>query len=206
MLFFHTNSQRVPKTLTVNKLLEPSNRWLGMLPLAFFLAQVVHYWRINELGHLMWMCNIGNLLFAVGLFLRLRRLMLIAIIWTIPGLFIWLLYVVLAWGVFFSSTLAHIGGLAVGMLVLRKIGMDRRTWLYAFGWYLGLQLLSRLFTPPNLNVNLAHAIQPGWDHLFRTYWQFWLVLTSVVGLTLWGLEILFRKVWPARTAQIWSGI
>jgi hypothetical protein len=186
--------------LTVNRLLEPSNRWLGILPLVFFLAQAVHYWRINELGHLMWMCNIGNLLLAIGLFVGIRRLMQIAIIWTIPGLFIWLLYVVLAWGVFFSSTLAHVGGLVVGMFVLRKVGMDRRTWLYAFGWYLAVQLLSRLFTSPNLNVNLAYAIQPGWEHLFRTYWQFWLVLTSAVGLTLWVLEVLFRRLWPAGNA------
>jgi len=188
--------------LTLNRLLEPSNRWLGILPLVFFLAQAVHYWRINELGHLMWMCNIGNLLFAVGLFLGIRRLMQIAIIWTIPGLAIWLLYVVLAWGMFFSSTLAHVGGLAVGMLVLSQIGMDRRTWLDAFGWYLVIQLLSRLFTPPNLNVNLAHAIQPGWEHLFSAYWQFWLVLTTAVGLTLWGLEILFRRIWPAKRLDL----
>ena len=48
-------------------------RLLGILPLIFFIAQVVHYWRINELGHLLWMCNIGNLLAcAWGCFLRSR--------------------------------------------------------------------------------------------------------------------------------------
>ena len=30
-------------------------------PLIFFLAQAIHYWQINELGHTLWMCNIGNL-------------------------------------------------------------------------------------------------------------------------------------------------
>jgi hypothetical protein len=122
--------------------------------------------------------------------------MLVAIIWTIPGLLIWILYVVLAWGVFFSSTLAHVGGLLVGIFVLRKIGMDRLTWLYAFGWYLLLQLLSRLFTAPELNVNLAHRIQPGWEKLFGSYWAFWLVLTLVVGVTLFVLEFVFLRIWP----------
>ena len=47
------------------------------------------------------MCNIGNLLLAIGLFWRIVGSARVAIIWTIPGLFIWFTYVVLAWGVFF---------------------------------------------------------------------------------------------------------
>src|SRR5215203_367814 len=136
-------------------------RLLGLLPLIFFLAQGVHYWRINQLGHMFWMCNIGNLLLAMGLFLEEPIVIRLSAIWTIPGLFIWLMYVVLAWGVFLTSTLAHVGGLAVALIALRKYGMDRSAWRWAFGWYLIVQLLSRFFTPAVLNVNLAHAIQPG---------------------------------------------
>src|SRR5688500_19929497 len=91
-------------------------RLLGLLPLLFFCAQVIHYWRIDQLGHLLWMCNFGNLLMAVGLFLEKPLLVRVAAIWTIPGLFVWFVYVVLAWGVFLSSTLAHVGGLAVAVL------------------------------------------------------------------------------------------
>ena len=176
-------------------------RFLGIIPLLFFFTQGVHYWRRDELGHMLWMCNIGNLLLAVGIVIDNRRLMRVAIIWTIPGLIIWIMYVVLAWGVFFSSTLAHVGGLVVGLFVLRKIGMDRGSWLYAFGWYLLIQLASRLFTNPDLNVNLAHKIQPGWDHRFGSYWQFWLVLTLVGAITLWSVEKLFRWLWPTQMAE-----
>jgi len=90
---------------------------LGILPLIFFIAQFVHYWRINELGHLLWMCNVGNLLLAMGLFLEKPLVIRFSAIWMIPGLLVWILYVVLAWGVFFTSTLAHVGGLAVAMVV-----------------------------------------------------------------------------------------
>lgn len=192
---------RIP-LLNLQKLPQESLRLVGVLPLIFFIAQAIHYWRINELGHLLWMCNIGNLMFAVGLFFWLRRLMLVAIIWTIPGMLIWILYVVLAWGIFLSSTLAHVGGLVVGMFVLRQIGMDRLTWLYAFGWYLLIQLLSRFFTPSVLNVNLAHRIQPGWETRFGSYWQFWVVLTLVVGLMLFLLENFFRRVWPGGRQEV----
>jgi hypothetical protein len=176
-------------------------RMIGILPLMFFLAQCVHYWRVGQLGHLLWMCNIGNLLLAIGLFWGNRRLTRTAIIWTIPGLFVWFIYVVLAWGVFFTSTLAHVGGLIVGVFVLRQIGMDRGTWLLAFGWYLLVQLLSRVFTAPDLNVNLAHRIQPGWEQRFGSYWEFWLTLTVVIAVTLWVVEFVFRNIWPVRLAQ-----
>src|SRR4030095_15359618 len=61
-------------------------RLLGFFPLFFFLAQAIHYWRISELGHMLWMCNIGNLLLAIGLFLNRPLLTRVAVIWLIPGL------------------------------------------------------------------------------------------------------------------------
>jgi len=180
-------------------------RLLGLLPLIFFFAQVVHYWRTNELGHLMWMCNIGNLLLAMGLFLEKPVVVRLAAIWTIPGLLIWIMWAVLAWSPFLSSILAHVGGLVVAMIALRQCGMDRSSWRWAFGWYLVVQLASRLFTAPALNVNLAHAIQPGWERTFHSYWSFWLVLTLCTAVSLWLSNLLLWHLWPVngpRTSRI----
>ncbi len=85
---------------------------------------------------MLWMCNIGNLLLAMGLFLEKPVVVRLAAIWMIPGLFVWFIYVVLAWGVFLTSTLAHVGGLIVAMIALSKYRMDRTAWRWAFGWYL----------------------------------------------------------------------
>ena len=170
-------------------------RLLGLLPLIFFLAQGIHYWRINQLGHMLWMCNVGNLLLAMGLFLEKRRVIRLAAIWTIPGLLVWIIYVVLAWGVFLTSTLAHVGGLAVALIALSRYGMDRTAWGWAFGWYLMIQLASRFVTAPELNVNLAHAVQPGWEGTFPFYWTFWLVLTTLTVVTLWLSGLLLRSIW-----------
>jgi hypothetical protein len=150
---------------------------------------------------MLWMCNIGNLLLAIGLFLEKPVLMRIAIIWMIPGFVIWFFYVVMSWGIFLSSTLAHVGGLVVGMIALRRIGMDRRAWVYAFGWYLLIQLVSRLLTPSDLNVNLSHRVQSGWEQTFSAYWQFWIMLTLTTATILWGIGSMLWKVWPA----IYSG-
>src|SRR5262245_27419643 len=119
MLFLGRLPVRNEDTLeakTFLRSISPSMRWrlLGVLPLTFFIAQTVHYWRINEMGNLLWMCNIGNLVLALGLFFKQPVLIRISAIWTIPGLLIWLRYVVLAWGAFFTSTVVHVGGLLVG--------------------------------------------------------------------------------------------
>lgn len=183
--------------MTVNGSSDIKFRLLGFFPLLFFFFQALHYWRINEFGHMLWMCNIGNLLLAAGLFMNRPLLMRIAIIWTIPGLIVWFVYVVLAWGVFFTSTVAHVGGIVMGMIVLRKIGMDRRAWLYAFGWYLVIQFLSHWITSPALNVNLAHRMQDGWDHTFSAYWQFLLTLNLGTALVLWLVGLGLWKLRPS---------
>ena len=179
-------------------------RLLGLLPLIFFIAQGVHYWRINELGHLLWMCNVGNLLLAMGLFLEKPVVIRFSAIWMIPGLFIWFIYVVLPWSPFLSSTLAHVGGLIVAMIALSKVRMDRTAWRWAFGWYLMVQLASRFVTPAALNVNLAHAMQPGWEQAFPSYWLFWLVLTVITAVVLWLSGLFLWSIWPAEGSGIFS--
>ena len=177
-----------------------SHRSLGLLPLIFFVAQAIHYWRSNELGHMLWMCNIGNLVLALGLFLDKPALVRLSAIWMIPGIVVWFIYVVLAWGVFLTSTLAHVGGLAVSMLALKWYRMDRNAWRYAFGWYLVVQLISRFVTPAAFNVNLAHAVASGWERTFQTYWSFWLVLTAVTAAVLWVSGMILWAIW--RSPQV----
>lgn len=174
-------------------------RLLGFLPLTFFFAQALHYWRLNELGNMLWMCNIGNLLLALGLFFDKPLLIRVAAIWVIPGLAVWLQWVVLEWGVFLSSTLAHVGGIIVGMIAIRRVRMERGTWGYALGWYLIIQLLSRLITPAGLNVNVSHRIHAGWEQTFDAYWKFWLVLTVATAIILWVIERMLYRLWPPNT-------
>ena len=178
--------------------LETRSRLIGLLPLIFFLAQTIHYWRVGGMGNLLWMCNVGNLLLAVGLFLNHRELIRAAAIWTIPGLGIWIRYVLFEYDFVISSALAHVGGIIVALIVLRRIRMDRIAWIYAFVWYLFLQIVSRLTTPPALNVNVAHRIQTGWENNFSSYWKFWIVMTALVAFCLWVTGMILWWIWPAR--------
>ena len=173
-------------------------RLVGFLPLSFFLVQAGHYWRYGDAGNLLWMCNVGDLLLAAGLFLGHRELIRAAAIWTIPGLAVWIRYVLLASGLYFSTTLAHVGGIIVGLIVLRRVRMDRIAWIYAFAWYLFMQIAARLTTSPELNVNVAHRIQPGWENIFSSYWKFWVVMAAVVAAGLWVIGLVLSWIWPAR--------
>jgi hypothetical protein len=186
----------------VRKLSTTKFRLLGLLPLAFFLAQTFHYWRYGGLGNLLWMCNVGNVLLAIGLFLHHRELIRAAAIWTIPGLWVWFWYVWLSGDTALSSTLAHVGGLIVALIALRRVRMDRLAWLYAFAWYLFLQLVSRLTTAPDLNVNVAHHIQAGWESAFGSFWKFWLVMTAVVAVGLWAIGKILSLIWPMRVPEV----
>jgi hypothetical protein len=185
-------------------------RLLGFLPLVFFLLQAIHYWRIGQFGHTLWMCNIGNLVLAIGLFTNHPLLIRVASLWMIPGLVVWFVYVALGWGTYLTrmpsaaeieatsaSTLAHVGGIIVGFLALRRVGMDRESWVYALLWYLIVQLLSRLFTAAELNVNVSHSVEAGWQGTFTAYWKFWPVLTIITAAILWLMGFVLRKVWPA---------
>jgi hypothetical protein len=185
----------------MNGRLETRLRLMGLLPLVFFLVQAIHYWRFGGLGHLLWMCNIGNVLLGIGLLLGHRELIRAAAIWTIPGLAIWIYYVLLASGFYFSTTLAHVGGIVVGLIALRHVRMDRTAWIYAFAWYLFMQLAARLLTSPALNVNVAHSIQTGWDKTFSSYWKFWIVMTVVVAPGLWVIGKIFSFIWPAESVS-----
>ena len=208
------NKAGTKNNLRIYQLSDKQFRLLGLLPLLFFFAQAIHYWQINQLGHMFWMCNIGNLLLALGILFEQALLIRVAVIWSLPGVVVWCLYVVPTWGILItgkmsatevygvvSSTLAHLGGMSVGILVLRKIRMDGSAWLYAFLWYFIVQLASRLFTPAVLNVNLSQRIQDGWETTFSSYWKFWFVLSLAVALCLWLLALLLKKLWPTPVAN-----
>jgi len=181
--------------------LETRYRVLGLLPLVFFAVQTIHYWRFGGMGHLLWMCNLGNVLLGIGLLVGHRELIRAAAIWTIPGLVVWIIYVLLPSGFYFSTTLAHVGGFTVGVIALRRVGMDGRAWIYAFAWYLFTQLAARLLAPPELNVNVAHRVQDGWDKTFTSYWKFWLVVTIAVCVVIWIIGKLLSLIWPAKSVS-----
>ena len=71
---------------------------------------------------------------------------------------------------------------------MRYVRAGRWTWLWAWVWFFFIQQLARMFTRPELNVNVAHSIYPGWERFFGAYWQYWVfvVVTAAFGLYVVG--------------------
>ena len=180
---------------------------LGLLGLVliFKFASVA-----GELISSMWM-TVGTftfvvLLLAVGLLLGRLIPIRVAALWMIPGLVVWFLYVVMPYGVFLTSMLAHIGALIAAMIALQRVRVDARAWMYALGWYFIVQLLSRWLTPVEFNVNLSQTVQAGWEQTFSSYWKFWVVLTLLVAAGLWALGKVFSLLWPAPLPDLRASI
>jgi hypothetical protein len=169
---------------------------LGLLPLVFFVAHLSFYWRSGGLGNMLWICTVSNLALAIGLFFGLKWLIRLAVLWLIPGLPLWLYYLAVNGGWLATSFLTHVGALIVGLSALHETRSDRWTWLHASLYFLSIQQLSRMFTTPDLNVNVAHSIYPGWEDMFGSYRQYWLATTAIIVTGLWLLGLIVLRLFP----------
>jgi hypothetical protein len=172
-------------------------RLLGLIPLMLFGARCIELKNQGEIPHILWICHISNLLIAVGIFLGWTELIRISTLWLIIGAPLWPIDIVRTGIMEVTSFGTHYIGLAIGLLIIRQLGMGKYSWLYALTWFLLLQQAARLFTPPELNINLAHSIYPGWEDYFSGYWQYWLFITcsSTIFLLVLsrGLSWIFGK-------------
>jgi hypothetical protein len=180
-------------------------RWAGLIPLLFFTIRLVDYLRWHTPAHIWWSCHIANLTLGLGMLLRNVLLMRVAVLWLILGLPPWLLDMFATHIIWPISLLTHLGGAVFGLLVVRQVRMVRGVWWAALLWYLGLQLWSRVFTAPGLNVNAAHTIYEAARPWFSRYWLFWLMMTVAAGVLLWLLELGLVWAFPADGAGKTSG-
>jgi hypothetical protein len=178
----------------------PFSSLIALLPFAFCLGQVYRYLP-DQLSNMLWMCNVNNLLLAISLFFHINWLTRITAIWTVPGLVIWILYDVIISHIVISSFFAHVGGLCVGMYALSKIGASRQMALHAIIWHFILQLICRLVTPPELNVNVTHSVYASLNDTFNAYWKFWLTASVVVVVGMFGLQWILLKIFPEKVSM-----
>ncbi len=179
-------------------------RLSGIFPILFCLGQAVYYWSRDEFANMLWMCNIGNGLLGIGIFFGINWLTRLTTMWLIPGLVIWLNYVVGSGNFVVTSFFAHIGGLVMGIYALYKIGGSRRMALHSIIWFFLLQLICRLFTSYDANVNVAHRVHEGVSDTFNAYWKFWLTSSFVVIVGMFVLQWILLKIFPEKHPQLFS--
>jgi hypothetical protein len=176
-------------------------RLLGLAPLVIFLVHLHHNWSQGNPGHALWMCHVSNLALALGLLFAKPALIRAAVIWLIPGIPLWIMDMARTGQTPVITFFSHLVCPAVGLAALWRIRANRWTWLHALGAYLLCQQLARMVTPPDLNVNVAHSIYPGWERFFGAYWQYWIFTTLCAAGGLWLLGRLLLKAMPPVQAQ-----
>ncbi len=164
--------------------LAPRLRLLGAVPLIIFFIHFSYNCSQGNPGHVLWMCHVSNLALGVGLLIGHRGLVRLAPMWLLPGIPLWIMDMMTTRQMPPITFFSHLVGPAVGLIALKHVRAARWTWLWAWVWFLFIQQLARMFTRPELNVNVAHSIYPGWERFFGAYWQYWVfvVVSSAAGL------------------------
>ena len=171
-------------------------RLLGFLPLCFFLAHLNYHFAAGTPEHLLWLCNFSNLVLAAGLFFQVPLLIRIAAIWLIPGIPLWLWDMSRTGDAPISTFLSHLGGTTVALIALAKVRAKPNMFLYAWLYGLLIQTICRFTTPPELNVNVAFQIYPGFDRIFENYWSYWIFSAVLAAAILWMFSLLLNRAFP----------
>lgn len=163
------------------------------LPVLAILAW--HGWHtVTSLGpaNLFFVCYTATLLLGVGILGRRPLLACTGAGWLLAGFPLWLYDAVANEDWETSCTAFHVGGLVIGLMVLRRCPMPRGTGIFAIALALLLWLLTRLLTPEALNINAAFSVYRGWEGIFSDYWLFVGVSIVFFGLYFWALARVSR--------------
>lgn len=165
----------------------------GALACGFYAVHAGIHLARGHPEELLWACHLGALWVGIGLLLRQPALHAIGFLWLCVGTVLW--GIGLAGGSEFvpTSLLTHVGGLFVGGLAVWTLGMPRHSWWRALLAFLVLQQTCRWLTPAAANLNLAHAVWPGWETLFPSYLGYQVILLCIAGASFALIESLTRR-------------
>jgi hypothetical protein len=146
-------------------------RVIGLLLIVAVLATTIIYY---DMTNILWLCNISSLLAGVALLSGKPQSALVGATFMLLGGISWLLNLVINHA--FDervSYVTHFSFAFAAIYLFFQIRVARYLWVGCFCWYILSQVLSRLFTPPAENVNLAFSIWRGWNIIFSNFFSFW---------------------------------
>lgn len=141
-----------------------------------------------------WICHIGCLLVGVGMIIKIHTISATGFLLLCVGNIGWILYLLAGGELILPSTLTHIGGFLIGLYVILKNGIPNHTYLYSLFCFAFLQLLARLTTNSQENVNLAFKIQEGWESLFPSYPIYLIFIYTLLLISFFGIEYSIQKL------------
>jgi len=161
-----------------------SSRWWGCLPLVFFLLKLWQYLPPGNTWQLLWFCNLSNLILGLAIFLKVRDLVFTCATILTIGLPVWIFDFIVNGDFHPFSILTHVLSPAIGFAVSREWGRSARVLWQVPVFYLLLQLVARVFTPPGENINVAFAVYAPVRSVLPNFYIYSAV--NLAGLTAFG--------------------
>ncbi len=150
-----------------------------MLAVAFYAVHAAVHVARRQPENLLWVCHLGSLAIGIGLLAASPTINAIGTFWLCWGVPLWILYLAMG-GEFMPTSLGtHVGGVVIGFVGLRRIGLPRGAWWKTVLAWAVLAVVTRLATPPGENVNMAHRVQQGWESTFPSYPVYMLAIAAM---------------------------
>ena len=164
-------------------------------------ALAVHAWALGpHREHLLWSCHFASATIALGLLAGSARTVAAGFLFHFAiGFPSWLVEEIVTWpDVMPTSLLVHTLPPIAAFLYLRgrpeASGLPRGIVVPAWAIYILPVPLARWLTPPELNVNLAHEVWPGFRAIVSSPWTFQLIAIPVALVLLLAADFLLRRV------------
>ena len=147
--------------------------WLAGAGFAAFLLHVALKAETRTLPEVLWGCNVTALLLVAGFALESPLAVGTAFLWRaalgdpgfLAGLWSGSPY---PW----TTAFVHVVPTVLAVPYLRRTGLPRQSPFVGMGLTLALVAAGRAFTPPEMNINFAHARIPQLAALFPAVWSY----------------------------------
>lgn len=176
-------------------------RWVGLVLFAVLVAHaVVAKMPFGVVVEMLWACHVATAIMAVGVMLQKRELVLFGFSFHLgAGMWGYLFDLVAMQTTTWTSVLVHVLPLAVGFAEVRRSGLPRWAPWVSFAFLISMMIVAYYFTPPVLNINLAHRAWAPVERFSGALWATWLVNVGFALFLILSSDWLVRR-WLGRYA------
>ena len=166
---------------------------LGCLALACYAVHAGFHLYHGRPEDLLWACHMGAAVVGLGLLLSSATMNGVGVLLLCMGTPLWLLDLAGGGEFYPTSCFTHLVGLAIGIYGVYRLGMPRGTWWKASITLVALIAICRVITPEHANVNVAFAIQRGWESYFPSHGVYLTAMIAEATVYFLVLEVLVRR-------------
>jgi hypothetical protein len=170
----------------------------GMTAVGFYAAHVWQWARLRRPENILWACHVGCLLVGLGWLMHWPLANAVGLLWLLPGIFFWALYLAGGGAFYWSSFLIHVGGNLLGVWGAITLGFPLGAWWRAGLGYVALILISRRVSRVAENVNFSQQVWSGWETRFPSYRRY--IAGLVIGAfgLFFAMEQILHQFLPAQ--------